>query len=142
MVWKFFQTIKPKDMSTWRQKAIECAPGLKKNFNAKGLTPYSVFMELLPLAREAHIIKDNKTLQSIYDYAEWCFRQKDQKLWNAAGVSFYEHLGDTPETFPGFTKWVKKDIYLDIRELLDRRCEDSKMKELDNYYGLKGLNNK
>ena len=22
------------------------------------------------------------------------FRQKDKELWNAAGVSFYEHLGD------------------------------------------------
>jgi len=124
-------------MSTWRQKAIECAPELKKEFESSTLTPYTVFMELLPITRQAHIHKDNSRLEKIYNYAEWCFKQKDEKLWNAAGVSFYEHLGDDEETFSGFTDWIKKEIYFDLRDLLNHRFDDDKMKRLDDYYGWK-----
>lgn len=123
-------------MSAWRQRAIDCAPELKKKFEAAD-SPYMVFSELLPALRQAHIDKNKNLLQAIYGYAEWCFRQKDQKLWNAAGVSFYEHLGDHEETFSGFTTWIKKDIYFDIRGLLNERFDDQKMKMLDRYYGWK-----
>ena len=123
-------------MSTWRQKAIECAPELKREFESSDLTP-SVFMELLPITRQAHIDKDNDRLEKIYSYAEWCSCQKDEKLWNAAGVSFYEHLGDDEETFSGFTSWIKKEIYFEIRDLLNHRMDDDKMKLLDDYYGWK-----
>ena len=73
--------------------------------------------------------------QKIYDYAEWCFRQNDQKLWNSSGVSFYEHLSDKEIVFSQFTNWVKKEIYFEIRDLLRYRFEDDKMKKLDVYYG-------
>ena len=129
-------------MSTWRQKAIECAPELKQEFNASDLTPYTVFMELLPITRQAHIDKDDARLEKIYNYAEWCSKQKDEKLWNAAGVSFYEHLCDYDETFSGFTNWIKKEIYLDIRDLLNQRFDDDKMKKLDDYYGWKSSKQK
>ncbi|OJY93862.1 MAG: hypothetical protein BGP13_01035 [Sphingobacteriales bacterium 40-81] len=126
-------------MSVWRQKAIECAPELKTEFQAVDLTPYVVFMELLPIVRQAHIDKDNDRLSKIYLFAEWCLRQNDQKLWNAIGVSFYEHLMDTPETFKQFTNWIKKDIYTDIRDLLSQRADEKQMKDLDEYYGIKKL---
>jgi hypothetical protein len=124
-------------MSSWRQKAIECAPELKTDFQAPGLTPYTVFMELLPVVRQAHIEKDNNRLAKIYSYAAWCFRQKDEKLWNAAGVSFYEHLVDTAETFEQFTNWITIDVYAEIRELLHHSATDAQMKQLDEYYGFK-----
>ena len=56
----------------------------------------------------------------------------DPKLWNAAGVSFYEHLGDDDIVFLQFTKWIKRNIYMDIRDLLYLRLDDDKMKHLDN----------
>ena len=124
-------------MSTWRQKAIECAPELKKEFEQPDLNLYTVFMELLPLLRQAHNDKDYERLKKIYDFAEWCFKQKDEKLWNPAGVSFYEHLADTDETYLQFTNWIKKEIYFDIRDLLNQRVDDDKMKRLDDYYGWK-----
>lgn len=122
-------------MSTWRQKAIECAPELKSEFEVPDLTPYTVFMELLVVTRQAHIDKDNDRLTKIYAFAEWCHRQKDEKLWNAVGVCFYEHLVDTDETFLPFTNWIKKEIYTDIRNLLYQRASDEQMNKLDSYYG-------
>src|SRR5688572_12596252 len=122
-------------MSVWRQKAIEIAPELKREFQDPNLTPYTVFTELLFLLKQAHDRGDVERLRKIYNYAEWCFRQKEQKLWKAAWVSFYEHLGDTDITFSAFTNWVKREIYFEIRELLNQRLEDEKMKKLDSYYG-------
>lgn len=122
-------------MSTWRKKAIECAPELRSVFQADDLTPYDVFMELLPILREAHINKDNERLHAIYSYAAWCMQQKDKKLWNAAGVSFYEHLADTAETLNEITNWVSREVYFDIRNLLYLRTDDEKILSLDKYYG-------
>jgi hypothetical protein len=50
-------------MSTRRQKAIEFAPELKTEFQASDLTPYTVFIELLPLTRKAHLNKDNEKFE-------------------------------------------------------------------------------
>jgi hypothetical protein len=122
-------------MSKWRQKALEIAPELKKEFLEPDLSPYTVFSEFLELLAQAHIDKDKIRIQNIYDYAEWCSRQKDQRLWNAAGVSFYEHLADNEGVFSQFTKWVKKSVYLEHRDLLNHRFDDEKMKELDHFYG-------
>lgn len=122
-------------MSVWRQKAIEVAPELKKEFQDPGLSPYTVFSEFLSQLEQAHIGNDTTKLKNIYDYAEWCSQQKDQKLWNSAGVSFYEHLGDNELVFSQFTKWIKKSIYLEHRDLLNHRFDDDKMKQLDKYYG-------
>lgn len=126
--------IKSPCMSTWRKKAIECAPELKKEFNAADLTVYTVFMELLPITVQAHIDRDPGRLKKIYNYAAWCFSQKDKDLWNAAGVCFYEHLGDHEASFSAFTSWISKETYDKIRGLLNLRLTEDKMKQLDRYY--------
>lgn len=125
-------------MSTWRQKAIECAPELRPEFEATDLTPYTVFMELLPVTKQAHINNDHEKLAKIYAFAEWCHKQKDENLWNAVGVCFYEHLVDTDETFLAFTNWIKKEIYVEIRDLLLHRASDEQIKKFDSYYRFKG----
>jgi hypothetical protein len=93
-------------MSVWRQKAIDCLPESRKDFDRPGSTIYDAFIELL---------------QKIYDFAEWCLGQKDKQLWNAAGVCFYEHLGDQAETREDLRRWVKPQTYNQIKGLLEWR---------------------
>lgn len=124
-------------MSTWRQKAIAIAPEIKKELEDPGCTIYTTFFELLTLLQAAHRSNDQQRLQQIYGFAAWCHQQKAEDLWNAAGVAFYEHLGDKDSTYPAFTQWVSKEIYFDIRGLLDLRLDDEKMKFLDQHYDWK-----
>lgn len=124
-------------MSAWRRRAIECLPDFKKEFEDPETSIYSVFMHLLPATVVAHQTNDILQLKHVYYFAEWCFNQKSKDLWNAAGVSFYEHLGDRMETLQAMHTWVKRDIYLEIRGLLEQRLDDVTMKELDGRYGIR-----
>lgn len=121
-------------MSVWRKRAIECLPELRKDFEDPHASIYIVFSDLLSAAVNFHKINNIDRLQKIYDFAEWCFRQKDKDLWNAAGVSFYEHLGDYAETRQEMRRWVKPDIYSDIRGLLELRLSNEEMKQIDSNY--------
>jgi hypothetical protein len=49
-------------------------------------------------------------------------------------VAFYEHLGDTDEIYLSMPASLKKEIYKDIRGLLQLRLDSNKLKELDGYY--------
>ena len=42
-------------------------------------------MELLQIVRQPHFDRDNERL-IIYSCAEWCHKQKDEKLCNAVGL--------------------------------------------------------
>lgn len=121
-------------MSTWRKKAIECLPELRQDFEDPDESIYLVFSALLSAAIDFH--KENKTnrLQKIYAFAEWSLRQKDTDLWNAAGVSFYEHLADQAETLQDMPRWVKPDVYADIRGLLALRLSAQALKQIDTHY--------
>lgn len=122
-------------MSAWRKKAMECLPELKKEFENPETSIYDVFIALLPATITAHRHSDVAQLKRSYDFAEWCFTQKTKDLWNAAGVGFYEHLGDREETIESMHKWVKPDIYNKIRPLLAFRLDDVRLKRIDHLYG-------
>jgi len=121
-------------MSSWRRKAIELLPDLRHEFQDKDATPYTVFFELLPRCRQAHREGNDAELHKIYGYAEWCYRQKQKELWNAAGVSFYEHLGDSPETRNEMHKWVKADIFEEISGLLEYMMGAKEFAKLKKQY--------
>jgi hypothetical protein len=121
-------------MSTWRHKAIKCLPGLKDQFQRKDLTIYDVFMELLPATITAHKENNQAALRSYYQFADWCMHQKTKDLWNAAGVGFYEHLGDQEETISEIELWINKDIYLQVRPLLAARLSPGKLQDLDKKF--------
>ncbi|WP_446725126.1 DUF7674 family protein [Mucilaginibacter sp. SJ] len=123
-------------MSAWRKRAIECLPASKREFEDPETSIYTVFMELLPATVAPHRNNDTTQLKKNYDFAEWCFRQKSEELWSAAGVSFYEHLGDTTETLQAMHLWVKRDIYIEIRPLLKQRLDEATLKAIDGLYGL------
>jgi hypothetical protein len=121
-------------MSTWRKKAIEILPELKKVFNNKATTIYEVFIELLPATIQAHQQNNPELLRKYYDYAKWCFQQKEKDLWNAAGVVFYEHLGDFEETFTNMHLWIDKQVYNEIKGLLQLRLSPDKFLNLEKRY--------
>lgn len=121
-------------MSTWRKKAIECLPEVRKDFEDPEESIYLVFSAMLSAAIDFHRENNNDRLQKIYDFAEWCLRQKNKDLWNAAGVSFYEHLGDQAETRQDIRRWVKPDIYAEIRGLLAARLGNKEMQQIDSIY--------
>lgn len=93
-----------------------------------------LFFQILPATIEAHKNNDISRLKKYYAFAEWCFRQKEKDLWNSAGVAFYEHLGDQEETRKEMPKWITKNIYNDIRPLLELRLEAGELTKLDKYY--------
>jgi hypothetical protein len=54
-------------------------------------------------------------------------------MWNAAGVSFYEHVADYPETRGEIKRWVKQEIYKDIPGLLEYRLTEKEFREIGKY---------
>ncbi|RFS22380.1 hypothetical protein DVR12_11235 [Chitinophaga silvatica] len=119
-------------MSVWRHKALEIMPRFKREIEDNDI--YTAFMLLLSETQEAHDNDNKLQLRKYYDYAEWCFRQNDKNLWNAAGVVFYEHLLDHSKTLKEFAKWVKKDIYIKIRPLLEKRYNSQLVNQIDRQY--------
>ncbi|SFM61997.1 hypothetical protein SAMN05428949_0198 [Chitinophaga sp. YR627] len=121
-------------MSVWRRKAIECMPENRTELQDPGTSIYGAFIDLLAATKIAHQQKDTAKLKSCYAFAEWCFSQREKDLWNAAGVSFYEHLGDHAITLQEMPRWVKRSIYMQIRDLLVFRLGEDAVKQIDKRY--------
>lgn len=83
-------------MSVWKRKAIAANfPDVPRHY-LQNYTIYGLFSELLHLLPSLHQENNNQVLIQIYEFGEWCLRQKEGHLSNAAAVSFYEHLFDHP----------------------------------------------
>lgn len=121
-------------MSTWRRKAVEAFPDLRRAFEQPDTTIYQVFFELLPRVQTAHARTDELELQRIYDFARWCLHQKADDLWNAAGVAFYEHLVDEPFTLNEIPRWLQPDVFETCKNLFEARMEPDQFKELCERY--------
>jgi hypothetical protein len=80
-----------------------------------------LFFDLLPMARLAHEAADEKLLNRIYGFAEWCFSQPEKELWNAAGVAFYEHLFDEPQHWKEITGRLSLSVMENCWTLWDTR---------------------
>lgn len=117
-------------MSVWRRKAIVCLPGI----DVSQMSIYETFMEIRAATEEAHESGDTESLRKFYGFAEWCFNQRAKDLWNAAGVCFYEHLGDHPNTRDHLHLWVKRSIYFKIRGLLEERMSADDLRQVDLRY--------
>lgn len=121
-------------MSVRRQKALNCLPENKTEFEKPAASIHTVFSELLHATVKAHKWNDTEKLRLFYGFAEWCFRQNAKELWNAAGICFYEHLYSYNETREAFCKWIEKDTYKDVRVLLELSIKESELKKLDQFY--------
>ncbi len=121
-------------MSTWRRKALELFPDLRAEIETPEMSIYQVFFELVPRCREAHDRGDVAELERIYGFAEWCAKQKSKDLWNAAGVSFYEHLADSNRTLEAIPQWVSKAVFDDIAGLLEAQVGPERVAQLRRQY--------
>ena len=110
-------------MAVWRRKAIALFPELRREFARPDCTVYEVFSELLPRVLQAHRDGDEVTPAPIYGFAEWCFEQRRAKdLWNAAGVSFYEHLFDGGrDVWERVVPWLSQQVVGDVWGLGEAR---------------------
>ena len=129
-------------MSVWRRKAIECMPDHRQEFEKKDTSIYEVFFTLLDETVRAHRSNDITKLRDYYAFAEWCLDQRATDLWNAAGVAFYEHLADQEETLQAMPAWVKKSIYMRIRDLLVWRIGEDRVRHVDTLYQARSFSTK
>ena len=118
-------------MSTWRTKAARLFPQLKPELNSKEFTIYMVFTDLCSWAREAHQSGDDDLLRKIYGFSAWCLRQEAKDLWNAAGVSFYEHLIDEPKLWAEIVPWLSPRVIGDVHGLWEARLDPEAMSKFD-----------
>lgn len=97
-------------MATWRRRALELFPDLRRDLTARNYTVYSLFFDLKPLLRDAFDRNDTERVRQILGFAEWCSEQTAQTLWNAAGVAFYEHLFDYPKYSEQIVPWLSPRV--------------------------------
>jgi hypothetical protein len=108
-------------MATWRRRALDVFPDLRHDLNSPDYTIYSLLFDVLPALRDAHRAGDDTQLSRIYGFAAWCSGQRSKLLWNAVGVSFYEHLFDEPWMREAVCPWLSADIRAKHMELWEAR---------------------
>ena len=128
---------RPVQLSTlpeWRRRAVTLVPDLHDHLDEDD-TIYNVFFELLPRCVAAHRTNDVRfELSRIYEFAAWCLRHEEKDLWNAAGVAFYEHLVDEPETQESIPQWLEPDIFETVSGLFEARMNEADYQSLCERY--------
>lgn len=119
-------------MAAWRKRLIELFPHKAADWSSET----SVYLALGTLLHEvvlpAHKENDEDALRKAYGFAAWCFAQP--ALVNAAGVSFYEHLPDDPDTLEQMPRWVSPAIFSNVQELIRGRITESQWSALLESY--------
>lgn len=118
-------------MSLWRRKAVEMFPELKKDFQVGEKSSYSVFLTLRGLLWDALETNDEDTITKIFQFAEWCSRQKAENLWNAAGVSFYEHIFDEWKYRQKVIAWLSPLVITSYKALWEGRLSSERVREVN-----------
>jgi len=121
-------------MEEWRTKLIESLPDHRSDWEDPENSIYLAFTDLNAMCQEAHERGDDATLRAIYDFAAWCARQEEEDLWNAAGVSFYEHVVDHPIAVRDFPRWVPPDVFRNVAPLLEERMDEQEFAQLKLRY--------
>jgi hypothetical protein len=117
-------------MATWRRKAIESFPELRRELNSSD-SIYHLYFNLLPMVREAHDASDDESLRKIYGFAEWCLNQKSEELWNSAGVCFYEHLFDDRKYWNKVVPWLSPYVIDNCKSLWEARLGGEVLTEIE-----------
>ena len=97
-------------MAAWRRIALAHFPELRPEIQDRRYTIYGLFADLLTMVREDHDADNTARLRHIYAFAAWCSTQRNKDIWNAAGVSFYEHLFDRRTDWQRVLPWVSEEV--------------------------------
>lgn len=111
-------------MEAWRKLAFELFPEHKGDYlDTENI--YSVLFDLEDMVEEAHRQNNEEDLIRIYKFTEWCYTQKDEDpdIWNAAAMTFYEHLLDSDQILWAIPYWVKSDTFQEKRGDFETRME-------------------
>jgi hypothetical protein len=103
---------------------------LRRELHDRRYTIYGLYFDLLPMAREAHDAADSVTLRHIYNFAEWCFAQRNKELWNATAVAFYEHLFDRRDQWQSVLPWLFDKVIEGCWGLWELRLTDEELRRL------------
>jgi len=109
-------------MEAWRRLAIELFPECEgKYLNTDSIL--SVLSDLEDMVDAAHRQNNEDDLVRIYKFTEWCYSQKDNDpdIWEAASMTFYQHLLDSDLTLWAIPYWVKPDTFREMRGEYDTR---------------------
>ncbi len=125
-------------MSAWRRMALQIFPEHRRHIEDNDFTfsIYQLFFDLLPMAEEAHKAQDTDLLQRIYRYAEWCWKQKARAddVYNAVVVASYEHLVDDPGLVESIPRWLRSEIFDDLRDVFKSRMTTDEYESLVDRY--------
>jgi hypothetical protein len=120
-------------MAAWRRRALELFPELKNELNQRDYSIYRLFGDLRRIVWRAHDAGDDAMLSAVYGYAAWCLGQRSGELWNAAGVSFYEHLFDERKDRADWAKvapWLSAQVVRSVWGLWEWRLTPDEMRDL------------
>ena len=117
-------------MAAWRRIAIERFPDLRTALQDRDYSIYFLFADLRRMAQDAHERRDSVTLRHIYNFAAWCSAQRNKDLWNAAGVSFYEHLFDRRDQWRAVAPWLSDRMIKDCWGLWELRLSAGELGKL------------
>lgn len=109
-------------MEAWWRLAIELFPEYEgKYLNTYSI--YSVLSDLEDMVDEVHRQNNEDDLVRIYKFTEWCYTQKDNDpdSWDAASMTFYQHLLDSDLTLWAIPYWVKPDTFREMRDEYETR---------------------
>lgn len=101
-------------MSTWRRKAVEILPELRKKIEFAE-NPISLWIELrLEFDQYANKGCWDDCLR-ILKFASWCISDESGRLPNdtstAVGVGFYEHLAENRDWWTRFNSWFTREQF-------------------------------
>jgi hypothetical protein len=122
-------------VSAWRRRALDLFPRHARALEDPTSTIYQVFFGLLPESREALARGDEAEVDRIYEFAAWCFDQKE--LSNAAAVAFYEHVFDDGwDERHVVVRRIPRRIAADVMTLWEDRLSGDRMTDVRNLFGL------
>jgi len=105
-------------MPDWKTRLIETIPEERSEWESED-SIYLAFSTLYDTLRSAVARRDKDLIRRCFEFAEWCYAQEEKDLWNAAGVSFYEHLADDTSIAQIVHQYMDRDLFTDVRGLIE-----------------------